>query len=212
MVQWFFHFLVHCSYQQCSRRFSCICFGVTRKHVRVGKIFENWFRVDFGEKVSIFGLVFRSPSNSSILRSECYFTFDIVQIHQMRHIFSPDWYASLWRCCQLPRRDTLMKHFTDLACNAPMCPLGVDVFFISLHHWFVAGFVSKLNKYFTNVQFVLLVGWTNICSLGNGGKETKVSRGSQWSFRLGCSKPGGRIEQRQDQRKSSSHNRGSGLS
>ncbi len=49
-----------------------------------------------------------------------------------------------------------MNHFTDLACNPPTCLLGVDIHFISLHHWFVAGFVCKLNKYFTRLQFVLL--------------------------------------------------------
>ena len=51
-----------------------------------------------------------------------------------------------------------MKHFTDFAWNAPTCPLGVDIYlyFISLHHWLVTGFVSKLNKYFTSLQFVLL--------------------------------------------------------
>ena len=29
----------------------------------------------------------------------------LVQIHQMRHIFSPDWCSYLSQCCQLPRRD-----------------------------------------------------------------------------------------------------------
>ncbi len=112
-------------------------------------IFENQFRVGFGEKVSVFGSASRSSAKSCILGLECYFTFDIEQIHQMRHIFSPDRCPYLRQCCQLPRRDTLMKHFTDLAWIGPTCLLGVDIYlyFISLHHWFV----SKLNKYFSPV-------------------------------------------------------------
>ncbi len=69
----------------------------------------------------------------------------------------------------------MMKHITDLTWNAPMCLLRVDInlYFISLHHCFVASFVSKLNKYFTSLQFVLLADGTNISLLGTKFK-TKI--------------------------------------
>ena len=130
------------------------CILVVVKHVRI----EENIRKSVSEEQFPFLVRFSGHPQTHVFLGRNVISLLTLCIHQMRHIFSPVWCAYLRQCCQLPRRDTLMKHFTDLACDAPTCLLRVDtyIYFISLHHWFVAAFISKLNKYFTSLQFVLL--------------------------------------------------------